>query len=75
MISTEKCCFDNWENFTNPNLCVRQNNSGFSSCVLAKVYNLGNSIMGRDTYIIADLDELSLIFKKLARGTKYYVSY
>jgi len=36
-----------------------------------KVYNLGNSIMARNTYIIADLDELSLIFKKLARGSKY----
>jgi len=30
MISTEKCCFDNWENFPNSNLCVSQNNSGFS---------------------------------------------
>jgi len=34
MISTEKCCFDNWENFPNSNLCVRQNNSGFSSIFL-----------------------------------------
>jgi len=33
MISTEKCCFDNWENFPNSNLCVRQNNSGISSSV------------------------------------------
>jgi len=37
----------------------------------AKVYNLGNSIMARNTYIIADLDKLSLILKTLARGSKY----
>jgi len=31
MISIETCCFDSWENFSNSNLCVSQNNSGFSS--------------------------------------------
>jgi len=31
MISIEKCCFDNWENFPDSNLCVSQNSCGFSS--------------------------------------------
>jgi len=31
MISTEKCCFDNWENFLKSNLCASQNNYIFSS--------------------------------------------
>jgi len=47
MISTEKCCFYNREKLLNWNLCVSQNNYGFSSIKNSRKVRLKNSELFR----------------------------